>query len=94
MDVKLAVDLITPSINRINKRLRQLPRLAYNEFVRQTPKRSGRARRRTQLKNNTIHANYPYASRLDEGWSRQAPDGMTKPTEQYIKDYVDQTMRK
>jgi hypothetical protein len=37
------------------------------------------------LNNKTIYASYPYAQRLDEGWSRQSPDGMTKPTEDFIQ---------
>lgn len=50
--------------------------------------RPGNARRKTVLRGNEIQANYPYAQRLEEGWSSQAPDGMTEPTIESIRDYV------
>lgn len=53
-----------------------------------TPVDTGRARKSTLLKDNEIQARYPYAQRLDQGWSKQAPEGMTKPTENYIEQYV------
>jgi hypothetical protein len=48
----------------------------------------GNARRKTVLKDNEIQANYPYAQRLEEGYSSQAPNGMTEPTLKEIRDYV------
>jgi hypothetical protein len=84
----------------INKRLDQLKtllspqalaRVAYQEFYRITPiaaKNGGNAKSNTDLKNNRIEADYPYAQRLDEGWSKQAPNGMTDPTIKYVKDYI------
>lgn len=53
-----------------------------------TPVDTGRARKSTVLRDNEIQAQYPYAQRLDKGYSKQAPDGMTKPTEKYIEQYV------
>jgi len=50
--------------------------------------RPGNARRKTVLRNNEIQANYPYAQRLEEGYSSQAPNGMTEPTLKDIRDYV------
>jgi hypothetical protein len=41
-----------------------------------------------------ITPRYPYAQRLDEGWSRQAPKGMSEPTFNYIKKIVKGIMRK
>ena len=61
---------------------------AYDYFRDVTPIRSGNARRRTRLVGDEIRANYAYAQRLDSGWSRQAPDGMTTPTERFIRDYI------
>ena len=81
----------------INKRLEelktllnrdQLAKVAYKEFYRTTPIRSGNAKANTDLRNNRIEADYPYAQRLDEGWSKQAPRGMTEPTIKYIKEYI------
>jgi hypothetical protein len=63
-------------------------------FVSVTPKDTGNARRQTRLSGNTIEANYSYAGALDKGWSKQAPQGMTKPTERFIKNRLDKIMRK
>lgn len=54
--------------------------------------RPGNARRRTRLVGNDVEANYAYALRLEKGWSTQAPDGMTKPTIERIRDYVYQKL--
>lgn len=60
---------------------------AYRVFKQTTPIRSGNARRNTFLDTNNleISAEYPYAGRLDEGYSKQAPRGMTEPTISYIE---------
>lgn len=92
--VQITKNNITPSLNRIQNKLDGLSKLAYNEFVKQTPVRSGNARRKTKLQKNTIVADYPYAKRLDEGYSKQSPQGMSKPTEEYIKTELDKIMRK
>ena len=55
--------------------------------------RSGNARRKTRLSGNKIIAGYNYAQKLDEGYSRQAPDGMTKPTEEFIKKRMTQIIK-
>lgn len=94
MAVTITNNNMTPSLDRIVRELKKLPREAYGVFVEATPKKSGNARRKTQLKGSTIHANYAYASRLDDGISRQAPDGMTKPTERFIQERTDRIMRK
>lgn len=84
-------DSITPSLNRMLKELDQLPAKAHKYFVSVTPIDTGNARNRTKLvSKDTILANYPYARRLDRGYSKQAPQGMTKPTEVFI----DREMRK
>jgi hypothetical protein len=88
MSVTLTVNTMTNSLKRIQKKLKQVPKEAYQEFVDETPIRTGNARRRTRLQGKTINANYPYAKRLDEGYSQQAPEGMTKPTEDFIKQRI------
>ena len=50
--------------------------------------RPGNAKRNTRQVGNDIEANYAYAARLENGWSTQAPDGMTKPTIERIRQYV------
>jgi hypothetical protein len=85
---------MTPSLLRIEKQLNLVPNEAYKEFVKQTPVRSGNARRRTKLTGKTINAAYNYAKKLDEGFSKQAPDGMSKPTEQFIEKRIAAILRK
>jgi hypothetical protein len=70
--------------------LQQLPAQAYREWVQITPIDRGNARRQTRLQGSTIQAQYPYAQRLDQGWSKQAPRGMSEP----VKKFVEQQMRK
>ena len=71
---------------RVRKAINDLPKQATDHFRSITPIRTGNARKNTKLENSkTIHANYAYAQRLDTGWSKQAPNGMTKPTEEWIK---------
>ena len=63
-------------------------------FRNKTPIRTGNARSKTHRKNLTITAKYPYAGRLDEGWSGQAPQGMSSPTEDYIDREVGAYIKK
>ncbi len=79
--------------NRLNHVLdtlnnRKVSDEAYRFFVGATPIKSGNARRNTNLVNNSIEANYPYAQRLETGYSKQAPRGMTEPTIEHIRNYV------
>lgn len=62
--------------------------VGYPVFVKNTPIDTGNARRRTTKTNNSIEASYPYAKRLDEGYSHQSPDGMVKPTLKAMTDYI------
>lgn len=93
--IKVSVDVedqITGDIERIKKELAKVPKEAHNQFRALTPIRSGNARRRTYLVGNTIEADYPYAQRLDEGWSRQAPKGIVRPWEQWLEKRIKQIM--
>jgi len=83
---------IKPLLEKQKKAIAKLPDEAYKVFVKETPVRSGNARRNTKLKKNVINANYPYAQRLDEGYSKQSPEGMVKPTEEYIIDRFNKIM--
>jgi hypothetical protein len=81
---------IVKRINELERALdpNNLAREAYDYFRRETPVRSGNARSRTRLQGNEIQADYPYAQRLDEGYSSQSPQGMTKPTDKFIQEYI------
>lgn len=75
------------------RRLKPLPREAYNYFVKTTPIKTGNARKSTELiLGNTIDANYNYANRLNEGASRQARNGMTQPTVSFLRRRVRQLL--
>lgn len=75
-------------LRAVNKQLEKLPEFAYEEFRAVTPIRTGNARSKTDLKQNEIQGNYPYANRLNNGWSQQAPTGMTEPTIEKIREKV------
>ena len=45
-----------------------------------TPVRSGNARSKTIIQGDKIVSNYGYAGKLNEGYSKQAPNGFTEPT--------------
>lgn len=85
MKVKIINNTIDAKLDQVVTDIQGLPDAAYDEFVRNTPVRSGNARRRTSLRGDTIRADYPYAERLDSGYSRQSPKGMVEPTEKFIE---------
>jgi len=92
MNLKIK-NTITSSLATIQKKLDALPKEAYKEFVKNTPIRSGNARRSTKLVGDEIHANYPYAKKLNEGYSDQSPEGMTEPTEEFLKKRIKQILK-
>lgn len=94
MTVKQNKNKITPNNKRMSRRFANFPKLAYQHFVKITPKDTGNARKKTKLRGDTIYANYPYAEVLDDGHSRQAPKGMTEPTREYVKRLAKKTIRK
>jgi hypothetical protein len=87
-------DTISASILRQAGDMRGVPAKAHQYFQSITPKDTGNARNRTVLTGTTILANYPYAVRLDRGWSKQAPKGMVEPTKRFIEQLIKQKLRK
>jgi hypothetical protein len=67
---------------------------AHKVFLRNTPVRTGNARSNTVLERNDIVADYPYATRLDQGWSRQSPKGMSQPTIEFLQGYIKKNLGK
>lgn len=63
-------------------------------FKNATPVKSGNARSRTRTVGDRITGDYGYAGRLDEGYSKQAPQGMTDPTFDYFDKQIDNIVRK
>ena len=62
--------------------------VAYPVFVKNTPIKTGNARKNTVKGASEIDANYPYAVRLDKGWSPQSPKGMVTPTIDAVRAYI------
>ncbi len=98
-DIKFTARTTLDQLKRVQTELANLPVEAYQYFRNITPVDTGNARRNTSLRGRTIQANYDYAEVLDKGrhmtdrgmrGSKQAPRGMTKPTEQFIKNRVRQ----
>jgi len=98
MSIKFTVDAkFKTTLDKLQiamKEVAQLPIDTHKYFVSITPIDTGNARRSTSLRGKTIEANYPYAKRLDEGWSRQAPQGMVKPTERFVEKRVKEINQK
>lgn len=94
MTVKTVSNTMTGSLQRVVNRIGQLPQQAFDIWLDATPVRSGRARRSTRLQGDTIDANYPYAQRLDDGWSSQSPQGMSRPTDRFIRAQMRRNLRK
>jgi hypothetical protein len=93
--VKMNVEPLKRATKGQIKRIEALPARATEYFKAQTPVKTGNARRNTELKNgDTIHADYAYAQRLDEGHSQQAPRGMTKPTEKWVREQFKKIFKK
>lgn len=85
-------DRLTGEIKKIQRQLQQVPQQSLQEFRALTPVDTGNARRRTTLNRETINLNYPYAERLDTGWSKQAPKGMTVPFERWFRNKLRQIL--
>ena len=82
---------INRRLDELSKELDQRKLLdeAYKFFKDVTPIDQGNAKRSTRKKgNDTIHADYAYATRLNKGWSNQARDGMAKPTIEHLQKYI------
>jgi hypothetical protein len=94
MAIKFDITDINKMFNQAEAVAKQLPKEAYDFFVDSTPIRTGNARRSTRLRGNVIDADYNYAQRLDEGSSRQAPKGMTEPTEKFLQKRIDELLGK
>ena len=91
---RVVKDDMTPSLRRISAALTKLPSEAYTIFKDETPIKTGNAKRRTRLQGQVIKADYDYATELDAGKSRQAPECMSRPTEQFITKRINDIMRK
>jgi hypothetical protein len=93
-NLKITKDEITPAIKKMKEELNKLPNRSLDKFKQLTPIDQGNARRNTRLQGKaTIVGDYAYARRLDEGWSKQAPKGMTEPFEKWFQEETDKIFR-
>jgi|TARA_R110000744_G_scaffold373898_1_gene486324 hypothetical protein len=80
------------------KKLSVLPKFLLQDALRltkeNTPVASGNARNKTTIKGNKVVSDYAYAGRLDDGHSKQAPQGFTKPTIEQLDDDATKFVRK
>lgn len=69
-------------------------RAAGNQFRQITPRRSGNAQSKSTYNSTEIRGDYPYAARLDEGYSKQAPGGMSDPAIRYFENGLESDIGK
>lgn len=94
INITVNVAGVKRKIRDLEKEISKVPGDAYKFFVAKTPKKSGNARNKTKLKGDTIMAGYKYAGALDRGWSKQAPEGMVRPTVDFIVKSIKNIVRK
>jgi hypothetical protein len=94
LKISLNTKDLEKKLDQLQKDLDKLPQETYQEFKKNTPIKSGNAKRSTKLRGDSIVADYAYAGVLDKGrhmtnrgmrGSNQAPEGMTKPTIRFLK---------
>lgn len=89
MQIKKISSGIDKSLLLKQRQLSKIPRQAYKYFKEKTPVKTGNAKRNTDfIGNNTIFADYKYATLLNQGKSKQARQGMTKPTLDYVRQLI------
>ena len=94
MAIKQTRNSMSMSLGRISRRMKPIVQKTAEYWVAKTPIRTGNARSSTRLSGNTIYADYEYAVPLDRGHSKQAPRGMSEPTQRYFDRLVRQAVRK
>ena len=93
--------MVRVNLSEFNKQIKKaenlfddLPEFAEKTMKEKTPYRSGNAQRNTELQGNTVTANYPYAQRLEDNYSKQTRgQGIIAPTEKAIQDEVDRRLK-
>ncbi len=95
----MGIKVNTKDVTKMFKQLVELPSDVHSEsytfLKKQTPIKTGNARRRTKKESGLrIGSRYSYAGSLDDGFSRQAPDGFTEPTIDKMEQLVIREIRK
>ena len=89
LKIKVSTSKVSDMFEDLQDMPKKVMKEAYKFYKNTTPVRSGNARNKTKLRNKQIKSDYPYAGRLDEGWSKQAPKGMSEPTLDEIDFLID-----
>lgn len=91
---KVNLTQFNKQIAEAKRALDDLPEFAEKTMQKNTPIRSGNARRNTELQGNTVVANYAYAERLENNYSPQTRgQGIIAPTEREIQKEVDRRLK-
>ena len=94
-DFRMTKSEIGIRLKGIRSNIAKVPEEATQKFKDLTPYDTRNAQRKTTLRNKTtITADYPYAVRLNTGWSKQAPRGMTPPFIVWLRNRVKQIFGK
>jgi len=84
-----ATNIKTKLDRALDKLVKETATVAKEIFQKNTPKRTGNARKnwntRLGKRDFELSNRVPYIERLDNGWSKQAPQGITKPSIKEIK---------
>jgi hypothetical protein len=96
--MRVSVTVNDKLFKRRMKKLSALPAHLLDEALtlvkEYTPVQSGYARSQVVKQGDSIVADYPYAARLDQGYSKQAPEGFTKPTIEQLQKDTNKYIRK
>ena len=94
---KVNLTQFNKQINKALTALDDLPEFTETTMKAKTPiarVNGGNARRNTNLKGNTVVADYPYAQRLQDNWSPQTRgQGIIAPTEVAIQKEVERRLK-
>jgi hypothetical protein len=92
IDVSIKADFgnLRARTARQQRDLKRLPKEFHQEVVDNTPIDRGHARNNTILRGTTVRSNYAYAKRLNEGWSKQAPQGFVQPALEWLRQRIQQ----
>jgi len=88
MRIRRVTNRIAPRLSRVGKQFDKIKKEAHKKFVDVTPRDTGNAKSRTRLSGSQIQANYDYSVKLENGYSRQAKRGMSRPTIAHIKELI------
>ena len=94
MRIKVDSRLFDKIIDNLEELPLDVMKQAHPFLRNETPIRSGNARNKTKRQGLKIKSNYPYAGRLDEGWSNQAPKGFTDPTIDQLDKLISRAIKR